>query len=46
MNNADNESIPAMIINNNGFAGIGTYKKTSETATLKVQGDAEITKKY
>ena len=42
MNNGDSESIPAMIINNNGFVGIGTTK-TSETATLKVQGDVEIT---
>ena len=42
MNNGDNESIPAMIINNKGFVGIGTAK-TSETAALKVQGDVEIT---
>ena len=42
MNNGDNESIPAMIIDSTGAVGIGTTK-TSTSAALKVQGSVEIT---
>ena len=42
MNNTNNESIPAMIIDSTGAVGIGTTK-TSDSSALKVQGDVEIT---